>query len=71
LTSAKSISMDFNGNNTFDVGETATSDATGLITFNNGFRGSQTYQIWQAGSANATFNGMTLLIDSDVAFTGI
>ncbi|WP_158273315.1 Ig-like domain-containing protein [Limnohabitans sp. WS1] len=71
LTSAKSISMDFNGNGTFDIGETATSDATGLITFNNGFRGNQTYQIWQAGSGNATFNGMILLIDSDVAFTGI
>lgn len=71
LTSAKSISMDFNGNGTFDVGETATSDATGLITFNNGFRGTQTYQIWQAGSAIATFNGMTMLIDTDVAFTGI
>ena len=46
-------------------------NATGLITFNNGFRGSQTCQIWQAGSANATFNGMMLLIDSDVDFTGI
>ena len=71
LTLAKSISMDFNGNGTFDVGETATSDATGLISFNNGFRGTQNYQIWQAGSSSATFNGMMLLIDSDVVFTGI
>jgi hypothetical protein len=46
-------------------------NATGLITFNNGFRGSQTCQTWQAGGANPTFNGMLLLIDSDVAFIGI
>jgi hypothetical protein len=46
-------------------------NATGLITFNNGFRGSQTCQTWHAGGANPTFNGMLLLIDSDVAFIGI
>jgi Ca2+-binding RTX toxin-like protein len=71
VTSAKSISLDFNGNGTFDVGETATSDATGLVTFNNGYRGSQTYQIWQAGSSNASYTGMMLLIDTDIVFTGI
>ena len=66
-----SISLDFNGNGTFDTGETATTNAQGEISFNNGFRGTQTYHVWQAGSTNPAFNGMTLLIDSDVAFTGL